>query len=99
LQQAAGVADLNGAIASDSAAIPKVGVVGRELLETRCDEHLIGRLSLAAIFGFQEPVEPRFERIDALRIDEVLATKPLYLESRLGVVLKILEAAGEKCEK
>ena len=67
-QRRAGVDDVDGLIGGDLAAVPEVAVTALQLLGAAGDEHLIGRLRLAAFArqsGPQDPAQPGPRDVDA----------------------------------
>jgi hypothetical protein len=81
-----GIFHLKRGIGDHSTAIPKIALIAGQPLRARGNEHLVGRLLLAAVrrvVGLQYPAQSRHSDIDAQGIGEILATQSRG--SRAGV--------------
>ena len=94
-ERLAGIDDGRGLVALDPAAVPEVALVAAQGLGVAGDQHLIGRLLLAAPDGFDDPAQARRLDVDAQGIDEVLATQVARGQAAVGPPARCARASGE----
>ena len=74
-QRAAGVHDVDRGGGLDAAAVPQTGAGGLELARIEGDHHVIRRLSLRALGGFERPAQPWRGVVDARDVASVFAAQ------------------------
>src|ERR1019366_8684396 len=77
-QRLAGVAELDGLVGTDLAAIPQVALIGVKFVPVTGDQDLVARLDLVPGGTFiraQHPAQARLYDVDAQRVFQVFATQ------------------------
>ena len=80
-ERPAGVLHVQRGIRTHLAAVPQIALIRGQLVRRRRHQHPIGGLYLRALPGAHDPAQPRSHRVDAQRIDQVLAAQSIRHQS------------------
>ena len=81
-ERPAGIRHVQRGIRAHLAAVPQIPVIRGQSVRRRRHQHPVGGLYLRALSGLHDPAQPRPCRVDAQRIDQVLAAQPIGYQSR-----------------